>query len=95
MTSEFDEIYSRFYLRVKDYETSGLEEKLVKQIKIEKNDICEINKYLSYIHKNIQLLNLIKKFGFKKNNMLRLEEEKLRQINECLELGNINLLNSK
>lgn len=32
MTSEFDEIYSRFYLRVKDYETSGLEEKLVKQM---------------------------------------------------------------
>ena len=32
MTSEFDEIYSRFYMRVKDYETSGLEEKLVKQM---------------------------------------------------------------
>ena len=32
MTSEFDEIYSHFYLRVKDYETSGLEEKLVKQM---------------------------------------------------------------
>lgn len=32
MTSEFDEIYSRFYLRVKDYETSGLEENLVKQM---------------------------------------------------------------
>lgn len=32
ITSEFDEIYSRFYLRVKDYETSGLEEKLVKQM---------------------------------------------------------------
>lgn len=32
ITSEYDEIYSRFYLRVKDYETSGLEEKLVKQM---------------------------------------------------------------
>lgn len=32
ITSEFDEIYSHFYLRVKDYETSGLEEKLVKQM---------------------------------------------------------------
>lgn len=29
MTSEFNEIYSRFYLRVKDYEMSGMEEKLV------------------------------------------------------------------
>ena len=31
-SSEFDEIYSRFYLRVKDYEISGLEESLVKEM---------------------------------------------------------------
>ncbi len=31
-SSEFDEIYSRFYLRVKDYETSGLKESLVKEM---------------------------------------------------------------
>jgi hypothetical protein len=31
-TSEYDEIYSRFYLRVKDYEMSGLKESLVKEI---------------------------------------------------------------
>lgn len=31
-TSEYDEIYSRFYLRVKDYEMSGLNESLVKEI---------------------------------------------------------------
>ncbi len=30
--SEYDEIYSRFYLRVKDYEMSGLSEKLVKEV---------------------------------------------------------------
>jgi len=30
--SEYDEIYSRFYLRVKDYEMSGLSEKLVKEM---------------------------------------------------------------
>ena len=32
ITSEFDEIYSRFYLRVKDYEIVGLDEKLVKEM---------------------------------------------------------------
>lgn len=32
MTSEYDEIYSRFYLRVKDYEMSGLDERLVKEM---------------------------------------------------------------
>ena len=32
MTSEFAEIYSRFYLRVKDYEFSGFEEKIVNEI---------------------------------------------------------------
>ena len=32
MTSEFNDIYSRFYLRVKDYELSGLEESLVKKM---------------------------------------------------------------
>ena len=31
-SSEFNEIYSRFYLRVKDYEISGLEESLVKEM---------------------------------------------------------------
>jgi len=31
-SSEFDEIYSRFYLRVKDYEISGLKESLVKEM---------------------------------------------------------------
>ena len=30
--SNFDEIYSRFYLRIKDYEISGLEESLVKEM---------------------------------------------------------------
>ena len=29
---EYNEIYSRFYLRVKDYEMSGLDEKLVKEM---------------------------------------------------------------
>lgn len=29
MTSEFDELYSRFYLRVEDYNIVGLEEKVV------------------------------------------------------------------
>ena len=29
---EFKDIYSRFYLRVKDYETAGLEEELVNEI---------------------------------------------------------------
>ena len=32
MTSEFDEIYSRFYLRVKDYEMVALDESLAKEI---------------------------------------------------------------
>ena len=32
MTSELDSIYSRFYLRVQDYELSGLDEKLVKEM---------------------------------------------------------------
>lgn len=32
MTSEFEEIYSRFYLRVEDYNIVGLEEKLVKEM---------------------------------------------------------------
>ena len=32
MTSEYDEIYSRFYLRVKDYELTGLTESLVKEM---------------------------------------------------------------
>ena len=32
MTSEYDEIYSRFYLRVKDYELSGMKERLVKEL---------------------------------------------------------------
>ena len=32
MTSDFESIYSRFYLRVKDYEMTGLDEKLVKEI---------------------------------------------------------------
>ena len=32
MTSEFSEIYSRFYLRVKDYEIIGLDEKLVNEM---------------------------------------------------------------
>ncbi len=32
MTSEFDELYSRFYLRVKDYEIVGLEVKVVKEM---------------------------------------------------------------
>lgn len=31
-SSEFSEIYSRFYLRVKDYEMSGMEEKMVNEI---------------------------------------------------------------
>ena len=31
-SSEYDEIYSRFYLRVKDYEMSGMKESLVKEI---------------------------------------------------------------
>ena len=31
-SSEYDEIYSRFYLRVKDYEMSGLKESLVKEM---------------------------------------------------------------
>jgi hypothetical protein len=29
---EFDDVYSRFYLRVKDYEMTGLSEKLAKEI---------------------------------------------------------------
>ena len=29
---EYNEIYSRFYLRIKDYEMSGLDEKLVKEM---------------------------------------------------------------
>ena len=32
MTSDFESIYSRFYLRVKDYEMTGLDEKLVNEI---------------------------------------------------------------
>ena len=32
ITSEYADIYSRFYLRVKDYELSGLEESLVKEM---------------------------------------------------------------
>ena len=32
MTSGYDDIYSRFYLRVKDYEMSGLSESLVKEM---------------------------------------------------------------
>mgnify|MGYP006873224679 CR=1 FL=1 len=32
MTSEFDTIYSRFYLRVKDYDLSGMDERLVKEV---------------------------------------------------------------
>ena len=32
MTSDFEDIYSRFYLRVKDYEMTGLDEKLVKEM---------------------------------------------------------------
>ena len=32
MTSEFNEIYSRFYLRVNDYEIAGLKEKLVNEM---------------------------------------------------------------
>ncbi len=32
MTSEFDSIYSRFYLRVEDYNIVGLEEKIVKEM---------------------------------------------------------------
>ena len=32
MTSEYNEIYSRFYLRVKDYEMTGLKEQLVNEI---------------------------------------------------------------
>ena len=32
MTSDFDNVFSRFYLRVKDYELIGLEENLVKEI---------------------------------------------------------------
>ena len=31
-SSEYDEIYSRFYLRVKDYEMSGMKESLVNEI---------------------------------------------------------------
>lgn len=31
-SSEYDEIYSRFYLRVKDYEMSGMKESLVKEM---------------------------------------------------------------
>lgn len=30
MTSAYEDIYSRFYLRVEDYNIVGLEEKLVK-----------------------------------------------------------------
>lgn len=32
MTSDFEDIYSRFYLRVKDYEMTGLDEKLVNEM---------------------------------------------------------------
>ena len=32
MTSDFESIYSRFYLRVKDYEMVGLDEKVVKEM---------------------------------------------------------------
>ena len=32
MTSSYEEIYSRFYLRVKDYEITGLDETLVKEM---------------------------------------------------------------
>lgn len=32
MTSEFENIYSRFYLRVKDYDMSGLTERLVREM---------------------------------------------------------------
>ena len=32
MTSEYTDIYSRFFLRVKDYEMSGMEEKLVNEM---------------------------------------------------------------
>jgi len=31
-SSEFSEIYSRFFLRVKDYEMSGMKEKLVNEL---------------------------------------------------------------
>lgn len=34
MTSEYDNIFSRFYLRIQDYEIVGLEEKLVKKMLI-------------------------------------------------------------
>ena len=33
-SSEYSEIYSRFYLRIKDYEMSGLDEQLVKNMLI-------------------------------------------------------------
>jgi len=32
MTSEYSEIYSRFYLRIKDYEMIALEEKMVNEM---------------------------------------------------------------
>ena len=32
MTSEFSDIYSRFYLRIKDYDLSGMDERLVGEI---------------------------------------------------------------
>ena len=32
MTSDFNNIFSRFYLRVEDYKIAGLEEEIVKQM---------------------------------------------------------------
>ena len=32
MTSEYSDIYSRFYLRVKDYDIAGMEERLVREM---------------------------------------------------------------
>lgn len=32
MTSEYSDIYSRFYLRVKDYDLAGMEERLVREM---------------------------------------------------------------
>ena len=32
MTSDYEDIYSRFYLRVRDYEMSGLTERLAKEM---------------------------------------------------------------
>lgn len=32
ITSEFDEIYSRFFIRVKDYDMAGYDENLAKEV---------------------------------------------------------------